>query len=315
MHGGAIYFSDALNNQADFDLILCTDMLDVATFKGLLKYRVPIVTYFHENQLVYPVSDFSKELNGSRDMHYAWLNYTTCLASDALWFNSEFNKVSWFDALGTYLKQFPDYNPQLTERLVEKASVKYVGVENPGMKKSGGTGPIRILWNHRWEHDKGPEEFHQVLKELKKLGVPFSLILLGERQKRNKYPALIEAEFSDETVFTGYAESREKYLELLHISDVLPVTSRHEFFGISVMEAAMAGVQILVPDRLSYPELYGEYNYVYASQKNLIERIAAINHDQLPIKSEQFRKFEWHHLINEYDDGLRSVKGEFDLLA
>jgi hypothetical protein len=39
---------------------------------------------------------------------------------------------------------------------------------------------IHILWNHRWEHDKNPELFFNVLFELNEIGIDFHLSVLGE---------------------------------------------------------------------------------------------------------------------------------------
>lgn len=39
---------------------------------------------------------------------------------------------------------------------------------------------MHIVWNHRWEHDKNPEDFFSVLFELHTSHVSFSLSVLGE---------------------------------------------------------------------------------------------------------------------------------------
>ncbi|MDP2105965.1 MAG: DUF3524 domain-containing protein, partial [Desulfobulbaceae bacterium] len=44
----------------EVEIILCSSFLDVATFKGMLPscyQRIPILTYFHENQFAYPVQE------------------------------------------------------------------------------------------------------------------------------------------------------------------------------------------------------------------------------------------------------------------
>lgn len=40
-------------------------------------------------------------------------------------------------------------------------------------------GPLHILWNHRWEHDKQPDVFFAILFELQDNDVPF-LVSVGE---------------------------------------------------------------------------------------------------------------------------------------
>ncbi len=56
----------------------------------------------------------------------------------------------------------------------------------------------------------------------------------------------------------GYIESRDDYRAVLRRADVIVSTAIHEFFGLSVVEAAAAGVYPLVPRRLAYPEVLGE---------------------------------------------------------
>jgi len=41
--------------------------------------------------------------------------------------------------------------------------------------------PLKILWNARWEHDKNPEQFFEVLFSLDEAGLPFRLAVLGLR--------------------------------------------------------------------------------------------------------------------------------------
>lgn len=42
-----------------------------------------------------------------------------------------------------------------------------------------GAPPLRIAWNHRWEHDKGPEDFFDALKSLHAAGLRFQVAVLG----------------------------------------------------------------------------------------------------------------------------------------
>ena len=36
-----------------------------------------------------------------------------------------------------------------------------------------------ILWNHRWEYDKNPEDFFKCLKEIQSKNIDFQLVILG----------------------------------------------------------------------------------------------------------------------------------------
>jgi glycosyltransferase involved in cell wall biosynthesis len=54
----------------------------------------------------------------------------------------------------------------------------------------------------------------------------------------------------------GYVKSKHEYIKWLKQGDIVISTANHEFFGMSVIEAVRAGCRPLLPDRLSYPELF-----------------------------------------------------------
>jgi glycosyltransferase involved in cell wall biosynthesis len=121
-----------------------------------------------------------------------------------------------------------------------------------------------IVWNHRWEHDKNPEEFFETLFALADRGGDFELVVLGQSFK-DQPPIFAEARkrLSDRILQFGYAESPEQYAAWLKQGDVVVSTARHEFFGIAVLEAVRAGCRPLLPGRLAYPELFPE-EYLYS---------------------------------------------------
>ena len=95
MHGGAVTLSEQINkNDFNPEVILATDMLDVALLKANLNralWDVPVITYFHENQISYPWSDTDEDVKLKRDNHYGFINYTSALVSDQVLFNSEYH--------------------------------------------------------------------------------------------------------------------------------------------------------------------------------------------------------------------------------
>lgn len=117
MRGAAISFAQQLNGELQsgeldsnsIDLFFASTFLNVAEFKGLLDpafSNIPVITYFHENQLVYPV-----RFEAEWDMHFALTNITTALASDGCLFNSTYNLESFISQITELFKKFPDEIP------------------------------------------------------------------------------------------------------------------------------------------------------------------------------------------------------------
>ncbi len=263
MRHSAITFADEVAHRVGqgeaWDLLFCSDMLDLAQFKGLAPtpiHRLPCLVYFHENQLTYPVR-FEKE----RDLHFALANLSTALAADHLWFNSAFHQGSFLEALPPMLGRMPDHQPfTQVAALGEKSSIHYPGITPPptGGRQEGARekGPLRILWAARWEHDKNPEDFFTALDHLLEENLPFRVSVLGESFRRvPEIFAQARERLGDRVEEWGYLEHRDAYLAALARTDIFVSTAKHEFFGISAAEAMAAGAYPLLPRRLAYPEL------------------------------------------------------------
>ena len=88
-----------LESGKSFDLIFCSDMLNLPEWRGLLKSPnrdIPAIIYFHENQLTYPSPEPSLF-----DYHFAYTNFISALGANQVWFNSAFHKNSFLNALAT----------------------------------------------------------------------------------------------------------------------------------------------------------------------------------------------------------------------
>jgi glycosyltransferase involved in cell wall biosynthesis len=101
-----------------------------------------------------------------------------------------------------------------------------------------------------------------------------------------------------------------KYIQLLKMGDVVVSTANHEFFGISVLEAVRAGCRPLVPDRLSYPELF-QQKYLYPAGE-LPAQLAAVllerrwlDHNE---HTEITEKYQWEHCRDRYEQWLFSSR-------
>jgi glycosyltransferase involved in cell wall biosynthesis len=260
MRGAAIWFAQQLAGRSpDVDLILTSDMLSVTDLRALLPagwQGVPIACYFHENQLTYPLSE-----DDWRDYQFGFTNITSCLAADALWFNSQAHLDAFLAAAGELLACMPDHVPTaLPEQIAERAVVLWPPVAGPPASlpppERTSNPPIRILWSHRWEYDKNPELFFRTLFRLMDDGQDFRLILLGESFR--EAPAVFgEAwqRLQTRVLHAGFVPDRDAYWERLQSADIVASTAIQENFGISVVEAMLAGCWPVLPHRLSYPEI------------------------------------------------------------
>lgn len=318
MHNAAIGFAKdyhALENKPD--LILASDMLDLSLFKALTKVDVPCCVYFHENQITYPWSPTDKDVDRKRDHHYGFINYTSALVADIVFFNSTYHKDSFIKGLKEFLKMMPDQKNLDTIDLIEsKSEVLYLGMDLKSLasaKKEFNRVPV-LLWNHRWEYDKNPDDFFRALLNLGTKGFQFKLIVLGESFAKS--PSIFKEApklLSEKLLHFGYAEDRGTYINLLQQADILPVSSNQDFFGGSIVEAIYAGAYPLLPDRLTYPELIPQELHEKYIYKNTMEE--ALEHLLMNWKTEyeqhdlqkHFQRFDWELIIKEYDSRLASA--------
>ncbi|MDW7680869.1 MAG: DUF3524 domain-containing protein, partial [bacterium] len=170
MHGGALTLAKQfLEADLQPDFILATDMLDLTTFLALTRtktHSIPVGVYFHENQICYPWSPDDRDLRQNRDRHYGFINYVSALAADALFFNSAFHRSAFFEELPRMLKHFPDHRGvDNIDKLNQKSHLLHLGIDlarfDQHRSDKKRDKPL-IIWNHRWEYDKNPDDFFRV---------------------------------------------------------------------------------------------------------------------------------------------------------
>jgi len=284
MRGSAIWFADEIAKlpAGGFDVLLTSDMTSVADLRALLPLscrQTPIVCYFHENQLTYPLSP-----HDVRDYQYGLTNITSNLAADAVWFNSEHHQSAFIEAACAIVRKMPSHRPELASRLRDRSCVQYPAVESPPRELSPRRprdSRLRILWNHRWEYDKNPRPFIDNLIKLEQWGVDYELVFLGERfRAAPPVVADLTPQIEHRVVTDGFMDDRESYWRAIASCDVAVSTAIQENFGISIVEAILAGCQPLLPNRLSYPELLPKWAHescLYHSEAELAARFKALS--------------------------------------
>lgn len=331
MHGGAVTLARQFNASSfKADLILATDMLDLATFLALTRTQsasIPSVLYCHENQLSYPWSPEDIDPKLRRDAHYCFINYTSALAANAVCFNSAFHQHDFLARLPAFLRSFPDYSEtDLVDHIARKSSTLPLGLDlarldtccekesNEGRASGNAAAPL-ILWNHRWEYDKNPEAFFDVLFALQEQNVDFRLAVLGESYRKQP-PIFARARevLKNHIVHWGFVEDFSEYAAWLWRSDILPVTSEHDFFGISVVEAMYCGCYPLLPQRLAYPEhvpaeLHSRFFYTDADDlKQRLIHLCTADTIVVPMQiRQQVAGYAWEHLAQRYDELFAGV--------
>lgn len=244
------------------DVIFATSLISMGDLVALLPpglRSLPSVLYMHENQVAYPVRT-EMGAGGERDLHFPVTNFMSMLAADLVLWNSRWNMDSFCSGIGEVIGHCGDGMLQESITTIRNRSdVAWPPVEDPGLKIRGEevlhNTPV-IVWPHRWEHDKGPEELLELARKTRAGGMKLEWILLGEC--RGEVPGEISTfldEFKADVIHAGYIENRSDYLEMLSRADWVLSTARHEFFGMAVAEAILAGCLPWLPGRLSYPEI------------------------------------------------------------
>ncbi|MCP4709148.1 MAG: glycosyltransferase family 4 protein [Planctomycetes bacterium] len=100
-------------------------------------------------------------------------------------------------------------------------------------------------------------------------------------------------------------------------SDIVVSTARHEFYGLSVLEAAAARCYPLLPNRLSYPELiptsiHGQI--LYDTPEELGRKLTSLCRDGIPSfpaeLTESVSRVCWSKLIESYDEAFERYIGD-----
>lgn len=198
------------------------------------------------------------EKEEERDYQFGWIQILSCLAADEVYFNSNWNLQSFMEQIPSFVNRNPDKEPKnVIEKILPKVKVLYFPIIIPSLSFAPvqivPDAPLHILWNHRWEHDKDPESFFSVLLDLHEHNIPFKLSVLG--QSYEETPTVfqtIKTQLASHIVHYGFIEKKDEYYSILSETDVCVSTAIHEFYGVSVLEAAMFGNYCICPNRLSF---------------------------------------------------------------
>lgn len=262
-----------------YDLLIATSMVDLSSLRGFVPElaAIPTIVYFHENQFCYPQGKHRKD-----NIEHQLVPLYAALSGDRIIFNSEFNRQSFLQGARNLLKKLPDKMPAAIVKKLESSEVIGVplhcdierNMENGKAlaenKKQCNKDEFNLLWNHRWEYDKGPGLLLEVVTLISQQQLPLRFHVVGESfrdqpvefskieellRRHGQQTGLTEGEF-------GFIPDPQEYRKLLASCDVVLSTAKHDFQGLAIQEACMQGCSPLTPNDLVYPEyLRSEFLY------------------------------------------------------
>ena len=306
MGGNALNFKAQYDDQlsAEYDLLIATSMTDLSTLLGIYPQLAKLQKqlYFHENQFAYPVNKQQKGL-----LEIQMRSIYAALAADRLWFNSKYNKDTFIAGVKHLAQQMPDGIPaDLQQTLYAKSEVLPVPIADdclPDSNKIKASAVTEVVWNHRWEHDKGPQTLLEVMRLCSnKTEIKFHLI----GQQFRSLPVAMQTIINNhkaQCLTLGYLESRSQYIKILQQADVVLSTAEHDFQGIAMLEAVACGCIPIAPDSLVYPELYPPGNLFPSTPQQPKKQATAILHllENLQQLQSVQPTFTWQQLQPQYE--------------
>lgn len=325
MHGAAAVWAqnwDAATQPPD--LILTTDMCDVAQLKGLMPRhwaQVKVAVMFHENQLTFPWSPTDPDPEHGRDNHYAYLNLSTALAADQVWFNSAHHRAVFLEAAKQWMERMPKPKPTgMVQKVKAKSKVLPLGLHledwdqfkpQQGMPSWSSVETPILLWNQRWSWDKGTDAWMHLVDNILQRDLPAEFVVMGKPFERvpDGWESMKER-MGGRCLHWGFVESDREYIKWLWRSTIAPLSPKQEFFGLAVVEAMRCQTLPWVPREHAYPETMPE-GHLFLSEGEWMGALEKRQWQDWPLKEQAYEshalQFEWSQIQGRLNDMVQAL--------
>jgi len=298
------------------DIVVATDLFQQGDFYTLQIKRfgnIPKIFLAHEHQFGVPKSG----LRYDNDLNVRLSNVISTICADKCIFLSNSSMTQYTENLRTYLSE------NIAESIERKCKSINLGVDFKSFDKYPfvkNFDQAIILWNHRLEFDKNPEEFFRALNELATEGLDFKVIIASDTSDPNISKEVKEGigKLGDKIVHQGYVRNKKKLAQLYWKSNIVVSTAEAEFFGLSVAEAIHCNCWPILPKRLTFPQFVPKRfheNHLYTNHKDFvaklrwaIKNVPCLKNDAL---QQHVSKYSWDKIAPTWDEAIYRVYDEY----
>lgn len=168
--------------------------------------------------------------------------------------------------------------------------------------------PVRIGAFGRFDAVKGFHLFIEALGILKKRGVVFKAQLGGDGVQKNELLNLIsEYNLEQDVTLTGWVRDTQQFF---HQTDIFCVPALSDAFGITPLEAAIAGMPIVATDAEGHQDMFTNGQHAILVPRGNAEAMASALEEMLsnPTKAESLSKNAFDRVTSTYNRANFSKK-------